>query len=72
MPIVHFCLVTLSTAEKLVGCNADHLYLHSCEVKNGWSYTFTHPALNEYTGTNVFGEHFQYDHSHDHLTLVYS
>jgi hypothetical protein len=72
MPLAHFFLVTLSTGKKRLGCDADHLPLHSCEVKNEWSYSSTNPALIEYTGTNVFEVHLKYCHAHYHLNMLYS
>ena len=72
MPLVHLFLVTLSNGEERLGCNADHLPLHSCEVKSEWSYTSIYPAVIECTGPIVFEVHLKHDCAHYHLTLVYS
>jgi len=64
--------VRLSTGEKRLGCDADHLHLHSCDVKNEWSLTSTRPALIEYTGANLFEVHLKYGRAHYNLNLVYS
>jgi hypothetical protein len=72
MSLLHLFLVKLSTGETRLGFDADHLPLHSCELKNEWSYTSTRPILIEYTGTNVFEVHLRYGRAHYRLSLVYS